>query len=186
MWQRHRLQVSNAESRIRLIVLLTAPKIFAISSVMDKNSCRNFARLSAWYSRLGGAPTPDLGVSVKYKIIIVILSVVEGSSVAKNCKYAPYGWMFRQAQHDRVGHPHPIGYNQKQNLSAQYFKITFCISNIHIYIFSQESSTKTPLYILNACMYTCNCVCAMRMSMCACARISRICECAHNGGESGR
>ena len=34
--QRHRLQASNAESRIRLIVLLTAPKIFAISSITDK------------------------------------------------------------------------------------------------------------------------------------------------------
>ena len=45
------------------------------------------------------------------------------------------------------GHPHPIGYNQKQNLSAQYFKITFCISNIHIYIFSQDSSTKSTIYI---------------------------------------
>ena len=34
--QRHRLLASNAESRIRLIVLLTAPKIFAISSITDK------------------------------------------------------------------------------------------------------------------------------------------------------
>ena len=47
--QRHSLHASNAESRIRLIVLLTAPKIFAISSVTGKNSCRNFARLSAWW-----------------------------------------------------------------------------------------------------------------------------------------
>ena len=46
--QRHSLLASNAEYRIRLIVLLTAPKIFAISSSKDKNSCRNFARLSAW------------------------------------------------------------------------------------------------------------------------------------------
>ena len=46
--QRHSLLASNAEGRIRLIVLLTAPKIFAISSSKDKNSCRNFARLSAW------------------------------------------------------------------------------------------------------------------------------------------
>ena len=34
--QRHRLIASNAESRIRLIVLLTAPTIFAISSITDK------------------------------------------------------------------------------------------------------------------------------------------------------
>ena len=46
--QRHRLLASNAESRIRLVVLLTAPKIFAISSRTDKNSCPSFARLSAW------------------------------------------------------------------------------------------------------------------------------------------
>ena len=57
--QRHRLRASNAESRIRLIVLLTAPKIFAISSITGKNSCRNFTRLSAWYFRLGGTPTPE-------------------------------------------------------------------------------------------------------------------------------
>ena len=47
--QRHSLLASNAKSRIRLIVLLTAPKIFAISSITDKNSRRNFARLSAWW-----------------------------------------------------------------------------------------------------------------------------------------
>ena len=57
--QRHRLLASNAESRIRLVVLLTAPKIFAISSHTGKNSCRNFARLSAWCFRLGGTPTPE-------------------------------------------------------------------------------------------------------------------------------
>ena len=37
----------------------TAPKIFAINLVTDKNSCRNFARLSAWYFRLGVTPTPE-------------------------------------------------------------------------------------------------------------------------------
>ena len=56
--QRHRLLASNAESRIRLIVLLTAPKIFAISSITDKNSCRNFARLSAWWFDWTGHPHP--------------------------------------------------------------------------------------------------------------------------------
>ena len=56
--QRHRLQASNAESRIRLVVLLTAPKIFAISSITDKNSCRNFARLSAWWFDWVGHPRP--------------------------------------------------------------------------------------------------------------------------------
>ena len=40
-------------------VLLTAPKIFAISLVTDKNSRHNFARLSAWCIRFGGTPTPD-------------------------------------------------------------------------------------------------------------------------------
>ena len=103
--QRHRLLASNAESRIRLIVLLTAPKIFAISSITDKNSCRNFARLSAWYFRLGGTPTPDLDKSVKFKIPRGILSMqsdifffpchserIEESSVAKRkSKNAPYG-----------------------------------------------------------------------------------------------
>ena len=57
--QRHRLLASNAESRIRLIVLLTASKIFAISSITDKKTNRNFARLSAWWLRLGGTPTPE-------------------------------------------------------------------------------------------------------------------------------
>ena len=56
--QRHRLRASNAESRIRLIVLLTAPKIFAISSRTDKNSCRSFARLSAWCLDRVGLPHP--------------------------------------------------------------------------------------------------------------------------------
>ncbi len=56
--QRHRLQASNAESRIRLIVLLTAPKIFAISLITDKNSCRNFARLSVWWFDWAGHPHP--------------------------------------------------------------------------------------------------------------------------------
>ena len=56
--QRHRLLASNAESRIRLIVLLTAPKIFAISSSTDKNSCRNFARLSVWWFDWAGHPHP--------------------------------------------------------------------------------------------------------------------------------
>mgnify|MGYP000487236086 CR=1 FL=1 len=59
------------------------------------------------------------------------------------------------------GHPHPIGYNQKQNLSAQYFKITFCISNIHIYIFSQDSSTKSTIYIERV---------RVRVQLCACTR----------------
>ena len=73
------------------------------------------------------------------------------------------------------GHPHPIGYNQKQNLSAQYFKITFCISNIHIYIFSQDSSTKSTIYIervrvhvqlcVRICVYICVCI------YCACMRV---------------
>ena len=52
----------------------TAQKIFAISSSRDKNSCHNFARLSAWcvrpsagFPRLrserhGGTPTPDCHV----------------------------------------------------------------------------------------------------------------------------
>ncbi len=57
--QRHRLLASNAESRIRLVVLLTAPKIFAIGSRTDKNSCRNFARLSAWWFRLDGTHAPE-------------------------------------------------------------------------------------------------------------------------------
>ena len=57
--QRYRLNVSKAESRISLIVLLTAPKIFAISSITDKKTNRNFARLSAWWFRLGGTPTPE-------------------------------------------------------------------------------------------------------------------------------
>ena len=56
--QRHSLHASNAESRIRLIVLLTAPKIFAISSRTDKNSCRSFARLSAWWFDWVGLPHP--------------------------------------------------------------------------------------------------------------------------------
>ena len=42
-------------SRAKLdFVLLTAPKIFAISSSRDKNSNRNFARLSAWWMNKGG------------------------------------------------------------------------------------------------------------------------------------
>ena len=56
--QRHRLKASNTESRIGLVVLLTAPKIFAISSITDKNSCRSFARLSAWCLDLVGHPHP--------------------------------------------------------------------------------------------------------------------------------
>ena len=39
-------------------VLLTAPKIFAIGLVTDKNSCRNFARLSAWWFDWAGHPHP--------------------------------------------------------------------------------------------------------------------------------
>ena len=56
--QRHRLLASNAESRIRLFVLLTAPKIFAISSITDKNSCHSFARLSVWWFDWVGHPRP--------------------------------------------------------------------------------------------------------------------------------
>ena len=52
------LACKQRESRIRLVVLLTAPKIFAISSVTDKNSCRNFARLSAWWFDWVGHPHP--------------------------------------------------------------------------------------------------------------------------------
>ena len=66
--QRHRLLASNAESRIRLIVLLTAPKIFAISSITDKNSCHSFARLSAWYIK-----------AVKFKFLLVMLSMQSGA-----------------------------------------------------------------------------------------------------------
>ncbi len=36
----------------------------------------------------------------RFAFSLVILSEVEESSVAKKVKYAPYGWMFRQAQHD--------------------------------------------------------------------------------------
>ena len=43
--QRHRLNVSKAESRIRLIVLLTAPKIFAISSITDKKIKPQFCKI---------------------------------------------------------------------------------------------------------------------------------------------
>jgi len=43
--QRHRLLASNAESRIRLIVLLTAPKIFAISSITDKKIKPQFRKI---------------------------------------------------------------------------------------------------------------------------------------------
>ena len=43
--QRHRLLASNADSRIRLIVLLTAPKIFAISSVTDKKLLPQFRKI---------------------------------------------------------------------------------------------------------------------------------------------
>ena len=43
--QRHRLKASNAESRIRLIVLLTAPKIFAISLVTDKKIKPQFCKI---------------------------------------------------------------------------------------------------------------------------------------------
>ena len=39
-------------SFVRLIFsLLTAQKISVIKSNMDKNSCRNFTRLSAWWMR---------------------------------------------------------------------------------------------------------------------------------------
>ena len=43
--QRHSLHASNAESRIRLIVLLTAPKIFAISSITDKKIKPQFRKI---------------------------------------------------------------------------------------------------------------------------------------------
>ena len=43
------LESKQCRERIRLVVLLTAPKIFAISLITDKNSCHNPARLSAWY-----------------------------------------------------------------------------------------------------------------------------------------
>ena len=39
----------TAENHIRLISLLTAPRICAISSSTDKCSCRSFAKLSAWW-----------------------------------------------------------------------------------------------------------------------------------------
>ena len=35
-----------------VLAIATAQKIFAISSNTNKNSCRNFARLSAWWVRL--------------------------------------------------------------------------------------------------------------------------------------
>ena len=35
-----------------VLAISTAQKIFAISSNTNKNSCRNFARLSAWWVRL--------------------------------------------------------------------------------------------------------------------------------------
>ena len=39
--------------------ITTAPKIFAISSRTDKNSCRNFARLSVWCFVWVGHPHPN-------------------------------------------------------------------------------------------------------------------------------
>ena len=53
------LESSNAESRIRLIVLLTAPKIFAISSVTDKKIKPQFRKIVGLVFRLGGTPTPE-------------------------------------------------------------------------------------------------------------------------------
>ena len=65
-------------------------------------------------------------VSIKFKILRVILSVVEESSVAKN---APDGWMFRQAQHDRwgVGVPPTIihYYLSKKPLISGFFQVFF-------------------------------------------------------------
>ncbi len=40
------------------LVLLIAPKIFAISSITGKNSSHNFARLSAWWFDWVGLPHP--------------------------------------------------------------------------------------------------------------------------------
>ena len=57
--QRHSLLASNAEGRIRLIVLLTAPKIFAISSSTDKKIKPQFRKIVGLVFRLGGTPTPE-------------------------------------------------------------------------------------------------------------------------------
>ena len=35
----------------------------------------------------------------------------------------------------------------------------------YLYILARKLN-QNPLYILNACVYTCNCVCAMRVYMC--------------------
>ena len=48
----------------KIILLLTAQRICAIGSGKDKNSCRSFAKLSAWYFSVE-----------KLKIIRVILSL---------------------------------------------------------------------------------------------------------------
>ena len=40
----------------KIILPLTAQRICTIGSSRDKNSCRSFAKLSAWYIRNGGTP----------------------------------------------------------------------------------------------------------------------------------
>ncbi len=105
--QRHRLLASNAESRIRLIVLLTAPKIFAINSIKDKNSCRNFARLSAWCFDWAGHPHP------KRKLIrgvLINVMCIFGVSVRKaNAKISA----------ELTSHTSPFcnGYNKLQSFA---------------------------------------------------------------------
>ena len=42
----------------KIILPLTAQRICDGSS-RDKNSCRSFAKLSAWYIRKGGTPAPE-------------------------------------------------------------------------------------------------------------------------------
>ena len=80
--QRHRLNVSKAESRISLIVLLTAPKtLLSVQSRTKKQTAiSQDCRLGIF---IGRDTHTRLNKSVKFKIYHVILSVVEESSVAK-------------------------------------------------------------------------------------------------------
>ena len=59
----------------------TAPKIFAISSITDKNSCHNFARLSAWWFDWVGHPHPKRK-HIRSVLINVLCNFEDGTRAA--------------------------------------------------------------------------------------------------------
>ena len=59
----------------------TAPKIFAIGSITDKNSCRNFARLSACWFDWVGHPHPKRK-HIRSVLINVLCNFEDGTRAA--------------------------------------------------------------------------------------------------------